>query len=62
MNGKSEVFLRAVMLLYELRGKVLRLALPGDDGLVRLQALGVKLGAAPGPKLTLAWPGGSASL
>jgi Uma2 family endonuclease len=48
--------------LYELRGGKFHLALPGDDGLTRLQALGVKLGNAPGPELTLAWPGGSARI
>jgi Uma2 family endonuclease len=48
--------------LYELRGGRLRLALPDDDGFVRVQTLEVKLATAPGPKLALAWPGGSATL
>jgi Uma2 family endonuclease len=48
--------------LYELRGSRLGLALPGDDGFVRVQALEVKLATAPGPKLALTWPGGCATL
>ncbi len=48
--------------LYALRGGRLHLALPGEDGTVRLQLLGIALGKVPGPKLSLAWPGGSAQI
>lgn len=48
--------------LYELRGGKLHLALPDDNGVLRLQTLGVKLGAGSGPVLTLAWPGGTTSI
>ena len=48
--------------LYVLRGGRLHLALPDEGGTVRLPLLGVTLGKAAGPRLSVAWPNGSAEL
>jgi Uma2 family endonuclease len=48
--------------VYVLRGRAYHAALPGDDGSIRSPTLGVTVRTASGPRLEIAWAGGTASI